>query len=88
MEIYEIQCRQFVEIFLPGPRLAVSALTARLDACKYVANLLFGLDSGMSSGECRQCSGIGGMSNVKCWARHISPVRSCLITIRILNILA
>ena len=62
MEIYEIQCRQFVEIFLPDPRLAISALLhrTRLCACKYVGNLLSGLDWGV------QCSGIGGMSNVKC----------------------
>ena len=54
MEIYEIQRRQFVEIFLSDPRLAISALRhrARLCACKYVANLLFGLDLGLGSGEC------------------------------------
>ena len=40
------------------------------------------------AGCMRKCSGTGGMSNVKCWAQRRSLVRFCLITIRILNILA
>ena len=87
MEIYEIQCRQFVEIFLslrppPPPPAAIFALwlpdiwSAEVGRCEggpgCVPVNMWAIRSLAWTLWAPECSGTGGMSNVKCWAQHIS----------------
>ena len=63
MEIYEIQCRQFVEIFRwPGPRLPYPlSLSQPLPVSMWPISLAWVLGSAAAS-----MRGIGGMSDEKC----------------------
>ncbi len=61
MEIYEIQCRQFVEIFhWPGPRLPYPLSPQPLPVNMWLISLAWVLGSAVSM------RGIGGMSDEKC----------------------